>query len=142
MDSLQLLFMVFAASLGPASATPDSPNARLASPPLAAIVPAASAQFGFDARTRVLIQDYYRSNPSSLPPGLAKKGALPRGEPKQLERNGHLPPGIDKQSLPPELVRQLPPLPRGYDRMIVGADIVLVEVSTQTVVDVLHGVFG
>ncbi len=142
MDSLQLLLMVFAAGLSSAGAAPDSPDARIAKQPPAAIVPAANAQLGFDARARILIQDYYRSNPSRLPSGLAKKDEHPSGAQQRLERNGRLPPGIEQQSLPPALARQLPPLPRGYDRVIVGQDVVLVEVSTRTVVDVLHGVFG
>ncbi len=142
MDSLQLLLMLFAISLSPASAAADSASARAATQPAAAIVPVASPRPGFDARTRILIQDYYRSHSASLPAGLATKGEFPPGEQKRLERKRRLPPGIDQRSLPPDLAQRLPPLPQGYDRVIVGQDVVLVEVSTQTVVDVLHGVIG
>ncbi len=142
MDSLQLLLMVFAASLSPASAAPDAAYARASRPPAEVTAAASTARLGFDARTRSLIEDYYRGNAPNLPSALAKTGELPPRHDKRIERNGHLPPGIDQQSLPPELARRLPPLPHGYDRVIVGGDVVLIEVSTRTVVDVLHGVLG
>src|SRR5690606_37311777 len=37
----------------------------------------------------------------SLPPGLAKRDELPPGLAKQLARNGHLPPGLERRNLPP-----------------------------------------
>jgi hypothetical protein len=62
-----------------------------------------------------------------LPPGLAKRG-------------GSLPPGIAKRQLPGNLVTQLPPPPSGYERVIVDNDVLLVEVATQIVHDVLTDV--
>jgi Ni/Co efflux regulator RcnB len=59
-----------------------------------------------------------------IPPGLAKKG-------------GALPPGIAKKHLPNNLISQLPPAPRGYERVIVDKDILLVHIATQVVHDVL-----
>jgi len=59
-----------------------------------------------------------------LPPGLAKKG-------------GALPPGIAKRHLPNNLLSQLPPPPRGYERVIVDKDVLLVNVATRVVHDVL-----
>jgi hypothetical protein len=68
-----------------------------------------------------------------LPPGIAKN--LARGKP--------LPPGLAKESLPYDLQRQLPPLPRGYERVIVAGKILLIEVATQVVRDVLtDAMFG
>lgn len=62
-----------------------------------------------------------------LPPGIAKN--LARGKP--------LPPGIAKQSLPYNLRRELPPPPAGYERIVVAGKILLVEIATQMVRDVL-----
>lgn len=62
-----------------------------------------------------------------IPPGLAKKG-------------GALPPGIAKRQLPNNLLAQLPPPPRGYERVIVDKDVLLVHIATQVVHDVLQHV--
>lgn len=62
-----------------------------------------------------------------LPPGIAKK--LARGEP--------LPPGIAKRYLPHELRRELPPAPAGYERIVVAGKVLLVELATQIIRDVL-----
>lgn len=63
----------------------------------------------------------------SLPPGIAKN--LARGKP--------LPPGIAKQQLPDGLVHALPSPPRGYERIIVDGKVLLVDVATQVIHDIL-----
>lgn len=68
-----------------------------------------------------------RKGRKSLPPGIAKN--LARGKP--------LPPGIAKQALPPGLVERLPPPPRGYERIIVDGKVLLVEIATRIIHDVL-----
>jgi len=75
----------------------------------------------FSTHDERVIQQYVESSPNNLPPGLAKRGGnLPPGLEKHLQRNGTLPPGLQKrlQAFPVELDRQLPPLPRGYARVI------------------------
>jgi hypothetical protein len=62
-----------------------------------------------------------------LPPGIAKN--LVRGKP--------LPPGIAKQRLPNDLVQQLPPVRDGHERIIVDGRLLLVEIATQLIVDVV-----
>lgn len=64
----------------------------------------------------------------SLPPGIAKN--LARGKP--------LPPGIAKQALPAGLVEQLPPSPSGFERIEIAGKILLVEIATQVIHDVLE----
>ena len=66
----------------------------------------------------------------SLPPGIAKN--LQRGKP--------LPPGIAKQSLPSGLLAMLPDAPRGYERIIVDGKVLLVEIATQLIHDVLEDI--
>ena len=62
-----------------------------------------------------------------LPPGIAKKVA----------RGGSLPPGIAKRYLPPDLDERLPPRV-GLERLIVGNDVLLVQVSTGAILDVIR----
>lgn len=83
------------------------------------------------AAERALIGEYYRSHSvpvDSLPPGIRKKVA--RGKP--------LPPGIAKR-FPDGLRAQLPPRP-GYDYRAVGADVLLVEVATGVIVDMVKDI--
>lgn len=76
-----------------------------------------------------------------LPPGLAKRGGnLPPGLQKQLARNRRLPPGLQKKALPYELERRLPPVPRGYERVIADDRVVLIETASGIVADILAGV--
>src|SRR5712692_8989618 len=70
-----------------------------------------------------IIADYYRAQPSGLPPGLAKRnGDLPPGLERQLRRNGRLPPGLEKRltPFPAVLERRLRPLPAGLERGLIG----------------------
>jgi len=66
-----------------------------------------------------------------------KPGGLPPGIAKNLARGKSLPPGIAKQQLPDGLLHALPPPPRGYDRLIVDGKVLLVEVATQVIHDIL-----
>jgi hypothetical protein len=73
-----------------------------------------------------------------LPPGLAKRKDLPPGLAAQLQRNGTLPDGLAKRSLPAELEKQLPPVPPGYERSILDdMTVVLLETATRRIVDVI-----
>lgn len=86
-----------------------------------------SVSFGSDESR--IIQDYFGAHPTAakpLPPGIAKN--LARGKP--------LPPGIAKRYLPQGLLASLPPR-QGYERLIVGNDVVMVSVATGLVVDIL-----
>lgn len=97
---------------------------------------------------RVVVRDFYVQNPSSLPPGLAKRGGnLPPGLAK---RGDNLPPGLakgqvitieDYRHLPPlprELELRLPPPPHEVVRRIIGRDIVLIHQHTRKVLDVMR----
>ena len=84
-----------------------------------------------------IIHDYYEESSHKKKGG---KGGLPPGIGKNLARGKPLPPGIAKQYLPGDLVRQLPPVPAGYERIIVAGKILLVEIATQVVHDVLTDV--
>tara|TARA_B100001964_G_C14182526_1_gene576973 strand:- start:705 stop:971 length:267 start_codon:yes stop_codon:yes gene_type:complete len=70
----------------------------------------------------------------------SKKKGLPPGLQKQLERNDKLPPGLQKRTLPSDLVAKLPPSRGGTERVIRNQDVVLIEKTTNTVLDIIKGV--
>jgi len=90
------------------------------------------------------IRAYYRDHGSdhdSAHSGKTKgtKG-LPPGIAKNLERGKPLPPGIAKQVLPTGLIGLLPPPPQGFERIELAGKILLVEIATQVIYDVLEDV--
>ncbi len=68
--------------------------------------------------------------------GPARTGE-PTGIARNLERGKPLPPGIAKQVLPGDLSRRLPPVRDGYERLIVDGRVLLVEIATQVIHDIL-----
>src|SRR5580693_5203013 len=74
------------------------------------------------------------------PPGLAKKDQLPPGLEKQLRVRGTLPPGLCKKMMPcpEELARRLPPPPEGYQNLVIGGHVALVNPHTYLVLDIFH----
>ena len=127
---------------------------RLRSLAIALIVAASTATTAATADLSVvfskdeiaIIRDYY-----AAPHGDAAKGArgkragkpLPPGIAKNLTRGKSLPPGIAKQRLPDDLIRRLPPVRDGYERVIVDGRLLLVEIATQVIADIVaDAVFG
>ena len=98
----------------------------------------------FDAAEIKTIRAYYRDHGSNdghgNKHGKAKNNGLPPGIAKNLQRGKPLPPGIAKQYLPNDLILELPPLPSGYERIIVVGKILIVEISTQIIHDVLSDI--
>lgn len=92
-----------------------------------------------DAEIRILM-DFYRPGSGNLPPGIARKGEFPPGIMKQIARGKGLPPGLAKklEPFPPQLARQFPAPPPGYRRMICGTLALMLDDSTNTVVDVVN----
>ena len=66
-----------------------------------------------------------------------KNKGLPPGIAKNLERGKPLPPGIAKRNLPPGLDSSLPDVHDGYERTVVGNDVVLVEIDTGKIADII-----
>jgi len=77
---------------------------------------------------------------SGLPPGLAKRDALPPGLQRQLDERGRLPPGLEKKALPTDLADRLPPRRDGTEIVIVDRDVLLVQAATGLVLDAIAGV--
>jgi len=85
-----------------------------------------------------VIRAYYRDH-TARPAAKGKRGkSLPPGILKNLQRGKPLPPGIAKQVLPTGLIDLLPPAPRGYKRMEVSGKVLLVEIATHIIHDVLE----
>ena len=97
----------------------------------------------FSEIERQVIREYYGNHTApghSKSKGKHKSKGLPPGIAKNLERGKPLPPGIAKQTLPYNLTKQLPPPPEGYERIIVAGKIILIEVATQVIRDILTDV--
>ncbi len=75
-----------------------------------------------------------------LPPGLARRDELPPGLERQYQRNGTLPPGLQKRQLPDDLARALPRRSRDFERVVVGNDVLLIAVATGVILDIMEGV--
>lgn len=94
-----------------------------------------------DDEVRIIASWYRDHQTSSQPEAQGKKPkGLPPGIARNLERGKALPPGIAKRSLPNDLVHLLPPPPRGYERVIVDGRVLLVEVATRVIHDILADV--
>jgi len=99
----------------------------------------ASVQIEFSSRERDVLRSWYGEHKNNLPPGLAQHDRLPPGLASQLRERGTLPPGLQKKIMPvpADLARRLPPPPSGCSRVIIGGNIVLMDIKTSYV----HAVF-
>jgi hypothetical protein len=119
-------------------------SALLAGAWLAVGSPAVAADAGIEvvfSNAEVLaIRAYYRDHGATESRGKPGKGkkSLPPGIAKNLARGKPLPPGIAKQALPDGLVAVLPDPPHGYERIVVDGKVLLVEIATQVIHDVLE----
>jgi len=86
---------------------------------------------------RTLIFGYLRERQGNLPPVFAEAKPLPPGIARKIARGGAMPPGIAKRYFPDDLLGRLPPRP-GQQWLVVGTDILLMDVATQIVVDILR----
>ncbi len=80
-----------------------------------------------------VIRQYFVGHPvgvSSLPPGIAKK--LARGKP--------LPPGIAKTMAPIELRQRVPACMNGWECILAGADMLILDAVHGTIADIVRGV--
>jgi hypothetical protein len=96
----------------------------------------------FSDRDREAIRGYYgkKWKHKKMPPGLAKRATLPPGLQKRLDAGDQLPPGLQRSRLPYELEDILSPLPKGYIHLRVGGDIIIMNQSTEVVVDILKDI--
>jgi hypothetical protein len=69
--------------------------------------------------------------------GNGRNGGLPPGIAKNLEVGKPLPPGIAKQYVTHDVLLRLPPLRDGYEYIVVAGKILLIEIATQVIRDIL-----
>ena len=101
---------------------------------------AASVEVSFSLTEKQIIAGFFADSGGGAGQGKGKKnkGVGNQGRPPGLAmKGGPLPPGIAKRQLPSNLVAQLPRPPRGYERVIVDNDVLLVNIATQVIHDVL-----
>lgn len=99
----------------------------------------------FSAVERATIANYYRDDGQEAARGKGAgknkgkkgRGVGSRGLPPGLAGRQTLPPGIAKRQLPDTLTSQLPPAPTGFERAIIDNDLILVEIGTQIVHDII-----
>lgn len=95
----------------------------------------------FADRDRSEIVNYYRSEyrKGNCPPGLDRKnnGCLPPGQARKWAEGGYLPRDVRYYDLPPYLYERLAPAPYGYRYVEVYGDVLLIEVSTYLIVDMI-----
>jgi hypothetical protein len=96
--------------------------------------------FDRDGHVRV-IHEFARSG--SLPPGLAKREALPPGLRAQLHERGELPPGLQKRliAVPAPLIVRLPPVPSYYQRYFAGEDLIVIDTRTHRIAAIVPDVW-
>jgi len=123
----------------------------LASTLLFALIPAFILTTSVNAETGVgvvfsdteihIISAWYRDHDSTSRKGGGKKQkGLPPGIAKNLARGKSLPPGIARNYLPDALRHVLPEPPHGHERIIVDGNVLLVEIATGIIHDVLMDV--
>ena len=90
-----------------------------------------------------MIRAHYADTSPGRGRGRGRNGGLPPGIAKNLQRGKPMPPGIAKQYLPSDLLSRLPSAPNGFEYVVVAGKLLLVEVATQLVRQILlDAVFG
>lgn len=92
----------------------------------------------FSSGERGEIEKFYAANPNAgLPPGLAKKGKVPPGWAKKLERGKPVPPDLweVRVPLPRDILVKLPPPPPGVVLVRIHDHIVKVREHTHEILD-------
>jgi hypothetical protein len=92
---------------------------------------------------RMIVYQYYRAEFAAgrCPAGLIKtaNGCFPVGEAPTLWVMGQpLPPAVTYQPVPPVLVQQLAPVPSGYGYVRIDNDVLLMDMSSRVVADVIN----
>lgn len=116
------------------------PDSKTAGEKIRTVLP--EGQMVFTKEERVLVTNWFRTNTSGLPPGLAKRDRLPPGLERQLREKGTLPPGLQKkiQPLPLSLEKQLRVLPTGWRRVVIAGNVIMMNEKTNAIYDIIRNV--
>jgi hypothetical protein len=116
-----------------------APAGGVAAPALAPSV-SATVSVSLSADQAAAVRAWYSSSQprnQGRGQGRGRSNGLPPGIAKNLARGKSLPPGIEKQYLPQNLVVQLPRVGTGFDYVVTAGKLLLVEAATQVVRAVL-----
>ncbi len=72
--------------------------------------------------------------------GRNKNKGMPPGLARQIKKHGQLPPGLEKKRLPRHIEAKLPPVRKGTERLVAGNDVVLMDIVTGVVLDIISEV--
>ena len=116
------------------------PESKTAGEKIREVLP--EAQMVFSREERTLVTNWFRTNRSGLPPGLAKRDRLPPGLERQLREKGTLPPGLQKkiQPLPLSLEKQMRILPTGWRRVVIAGNVIMMNEKTNLIYDIIRNV--
>lgn len=136
----RILLLTASVGLLSSACTVYSPSNQSAS--RTTVVPESVASVSLlSAANATMIRAHYADD--SRGNGRGRRGGLPPGIEKNLQRGKPLPPGIAKQHLPQDLLGRLPLAPNGLEYVVVAGKLLLVEIATQIVREVLlESVFG
>jgi hypothetical protein len=135
-----LLLTVASKPVAAQTVVPASANAAIGAPvnlllhlkkPVAAHAPSAEPARGFAEPERQAIITYF----SNLPP--VPEELRPPANREKLQAGQSLPKGVAGRILPRDLDRSLPPPPAGHERVIVDSDVLMVELGSRRVIDVI-----
>lgn len=139
---MRILILAILAGLSACSSMHSTGSPGYSSPTASLAPTSISAAISFSPEDIEIIRAYYRAHANGTK-GKVKSKALPPGIAKNLRRGKPLPPGIARRALPHDLQLKLHRLPDGYERFVVAGKILLVELGTQIVRDILTDVaFG
>lgn len=158
---ITLVLLVLSTLTIRAMAMAPNPKKETAPSPIPVKAPAhtenpATGKYLFTPEETIVIRGYFRTNhspaPAESPHGGKKMKKLPPGLQKKVERGGELPPGWQKKiargevinaevyarsrPLPPELLKRLPPQPRGTIVVTIEGKVVRLLEATLTILDV------
>ncbi len=110
--------------------------------PVQAVAPSVNVGSYFGDNQRSAVRTYYGSQYSAgrCPPGLAKKnnGCMPPGQARKWAVGQQLPRDVVYYSVPQSVVIQLGAPPPSYKYVRVAADILLIAIGTNMVVDAIQ----
>lgn len=127
----KIVFLLVSLGLYSSACSVYSPSTQTATPTTATLAPNVSVSLS--AADIRMIRAYY----SDASRGKGRKRGLPPGIAKNLQRGKPLPPGIAKQHLPQDLLVRLPRAGDGLEYIVVAGKLLLVEIATQVVREIL-----
>ena len=127
--------ILFMASLLASACTTYAPPAQTRTRP--ATVQTTVATISLTDADVSMIRAHYAGTSRGNGRGRGRGNGLPPGIERNLQRGKPLPPGIAKQYLPQDLLVRLPRAPGGLEYVVIAGKLLLVDIATQVVREIL-----